>query len=103
LRPHFKDTRVICLSIQKPKNRNGYKVRFYLNKKQLSVYLPSVTKRQAEDFERLLKQLVAVKETGGIIDSHISRWLSTLPEKTYEKLACRELASGRFAAVTLAG
>ena len=100
MRPHFKDTRVICLSIQKPKNRNGYKVRFYLNKKQLSVYLPSVTKRQAEDFERFLKQLVAAKETGGIIDSRISQWLSTLPEKTYEKLASKGLAPERAVAVT---
>ena len=91
------------MSVSKKHNASGYEVRVQVNKKRLTVYLPSVTKRQAEDFERLLKQLVAVKETGGIIDSHISRWLSTLPEKTYEKLACRELASGRFAAVTLAG
>ena len=88
------------MSIRKANNRSGFEVRLYCDKKRMSVYLPSVTKRQAEDFERFLKQLVAVKETGGIIDSRISEWLSNLPEKTYEKLASKGLAPERAVAVT---
>ncbi len=88
------------MSVAKLKIVTGFEVRVQHNKKRLTVYLPSVTKRQAEDLERFLKQLVAVKETGGIIDSRISQWLSTLPEKTYEKLASKGLAPERAVAVT---
>ena len=60
------DFKVEEMGIAKLTHRTGFEVRVQHNKKRLTVYLPSVTKRQAEDFERLLKQLVAVKETGGI-------------------------------------
>ncbi|WP_146601263.1 tyrosine-type recombinase/integrase [Novipirellula aureliae] len=69
------------------RGRTGWRLRFYVDKKQRSLYLSDPSKRRAESVMRHVDELVRAKAAGVSADAATAKWADDLDGRLFDALA----------------